>query len=74
VYLFAFFHVVPDTALLKATYNKHMIVLHPSSYVRKTAGLMFHGDDLSLLPSNVLAKPTLGVGYLVGKHCNLFLV
>jgi len=38
-----FFHVLPDIAHFKATYNKYMIVIHPRTYVRKAHELMFHG-------------------------------
>jgi len=66
--LLLFFHVLLDTARLKATYNDYRMVIHPRSFVRQTHGFMVHGNGLSLLPSHVLSKAVLGVSYLVGKY------
>lgn len=66
-YLFAFFHVLRDTARMKAAYNDHMMVIHPQTLVTKTYDFMGHRNDLSLFPSHILAQPSLAVSYLIGK-------
>ncbi|RHN78957.1 hypothetical protein MtrunA17_Chr1g0171551 [Medicago truncatula] len=65
VYMFAFFHVLCDTARLKAAYNDHRMVIHPQTVVRKTYDFLVHGNGLTPLSSHILARPSLGVGHLI---------
>jgi len=69
--MFAYFHVLRDTAQLKVTYNDRRIVLHPQTRVRQTHAFMVHGNGFLLIPSHVVARPGLGASYLIGELCFL---